>query len=435
MNATAPGDVAALNEETATQRLPPGRTSHPRTVVQVTGSSTLSQVIDVPIGDFRFRPRQPGEVGTRKRFLYAAGLIAAVSIGYLPITRIMVRQGDFPNHIRRAEALAQGEVPVPHVLFHALTAAGVLHGLPPTAAATVVTLGFQVLAAWGVSWLARRSGASDGVAMFLGICVVFVAPILPRAIAAEGYLSPPGYFLPNTLNNPTVTAAKAFVPFLIELGLVVSGAHSVMWSSSRVALGVILAALAKPHYVSCLLPVVLAAWTWRWWTGHQVSWSRILSFTSAALVVLLWTVIGTTELAGGGTAIFSPLTVLRSWGGDVPVDAWSILGRACSDLAFPLAILVLWPDARRFPPLLLAWAAYGVGVGQGLLLAESGHRMYDGNFMWSPQLATFGVMAASAAWLGRSNLKWNWRVIAAWAFLLLHVMSGAWWIGHRVAAR
>lgn len=161
-----------------------------------------------------------------------------------------------------------------------------------------------------------------------------------------------------------------------------------------------------------------------------------MSFTIAAAAVLVWTVVGTTALAGGGTAIIAPLAVLRSWGGaDVPVDAWSIVVRACSDLAFPIAVLVLWPDARRFPSLVLAWAAYGIGFGQGLLLAETGHRMYDGNFLWSAQLATFGVMAASVAWLGRSSVRCNWRVIVAWSVLLLHVAYGAWWISARIAAR
>ena len=372
---------------------------------------------------------------TKKKFLYPVGLIVIVAIGYFPITRIMVRQGDFPNHIGRAVALTYGELPVPHILFHALTAVGLMVGLTPAAAATAVTLGFQILAAWGVSWLAQRSGASAGVAMCLGVCLVCVAPILPLEIAVEADVYPAGYFLPNALNNPTVTAAKAFVPFLIELGVMVSGAASVVWSWSSVAVVIILAGLAKPHYVSCLFPVVVTACAWRWWDGHQVSWGRVLSFAIATVAVLLWTVFGTTALAGGGTPIIAPLAVLRTWGGvDVPVDALSIAARACSDLAFPIAILVLWPDARRFPPLLLAWAAYGIGLGQGLLLAEAGPRMTDANFMWSPQLATFGVMAASAAWLGRSSAQWNWRVIAAWSFLVLHVAYGAWLISARIAA-
>ena len=293
---------------------------------------------------------------------------------------------------------------------------------------TVVMLGCQVIAAWGVAWLVQRAGASAGIAMCLGVCAVFVAPVLPLAVAADADLYPAGYFLPNALHNPTVIAAKAFVPFLIALGVIASGAASVAWSSVGIAVIVLLAGLAKPHYVSCLVPVVIAASAWQWWLGRLASWRPSLSFALASVAVLIWTVIGTT----GGTAVLAPLVVLRSAGDGVSVDVVSIAIRACSDLAFPLAVLVLWPAARRFPVLVFAWAAYGIGLGQGLLLAESGDRLHDGNFLWSPQLATFGVMAASAAWVGRSSAPWNWRAIIAWSVLVLHVAYGAWWISARV---
>ena len=76
--------------------------------------------------------------------------------------------------------------------------------------------------------------------------------------------------------------------------------------------------------------------------------------------------------------------------------------------------------------------AYGIGLGQGLLLVESGDRLHDGNFLWSPRLATFGVMGASAAWVGRSSAPWNRRAVIAWNVLVLHVAYGAWWISVRV---
>jgi hypothetical protein len=376
----------------------------------------------------------PGDVG-KKHSVYPLALVAIVALGYAPITWVAIRQGDFPNHIRRAEALTQGVMAVPHILFHTVTAGGILAGLPPAVAATVVIVGFQVLAAWGVSWLARRWGATAGVAAGLGICLVCVAPILPLARAADADLYPFGYFVPNALHNPTVTAAKAFVPFLIELGVMVAGLASVVWSGSIIAIVVILAGLAKPHYVSCLVPVVVTAWAWRRWRGQPAPWNRVMIFTGAAVAIMLWAVFGTMSLAGGGNTIIAPLVVLRSWGGiDVPVDALAIVMRACSDLAFPIAVVMLWPGARRFPPVLLAWGAYAIALGQALLLAESGVRLHDGNFLWSPQLATFGVMAASAAWLGRSSHQWNGRVIAGWSVLLLHVAYGAWWINARLAA-
>jgi hypothetical protein len=347
----------------------------------------------------------------------------------------MLRQGDFPYHIGYTVALTQGELKVPHFLFHTVTAEGIFFGLTPRAAALVVTLGFQALAAWGVAWMARRAGASPLTAMCLGIAAVCISPILPLEVAADGALYQIGYFLPNPLHSPTATAGKAFVPFLIEVGATLSSAAPVSWSWPGVAAIVLIAGLAKPHYVSCVLPVVVVACAWAWWRDRQVPWKRVAAFVAAAVAVLLWTVVGTPALTPtGGTATIAPFAALRTASDNqLPVDALSLAARACSDLVFPIGVLALWPEARRFPPLLLAWAAYAVGLGQAFLLAETGSRLTDGNFLWSAQLATFGVMAASAAWLGRSSARLDWRVIAAWSLLMLHVAYGLWWITARVA--
>jgi hypothetical protein len=296
-------------------------------------------------------------------------------------------------------------------------------------------LAFEVLAAWAVAWLAERAGAKPAVAAVLGICVVCVGPILPPNVALDADLYPAGYFLPNAVHSPTVTAAKAFVPFLIQLAAEISGFAAVAWSAAAGIALVALGGLAKPHYVSCLVPVVIIAGAWNWWSGRPLPWRRTAAFLAAAAALLAWTVIGTTMLAGGGTAIIAPLVVLHGWAGQtVPVDLVSIAARILSDLAFPIGVVALWPAAIRFAPMSIAWSAYGVAMAQALLLAETGHRMYDGNFMWGAQLATFGLMAAAAAWLGRSSVRWNWRLVPAWALLFAHVAYGVWWIQARVLA-
>jgi len=377
--------------------------------------------------------RTPDGVSWRS-LRYTGTLIAVVAVGYAPVTRVMLRQGDFPVHIGLAVTLSQGELHFPHFLFHLLTAEGIMFGLTPNAAALGVMLGFQALAAWGVSWMARRAGAAPLVAMCLGIAAVCISPILPFQVAADAALYQTAYFLPNALHNPTVTAAKAFVPFLIEIAVMLAGAASVAWSWPGIAAIVVLAGLAKPHYVSCLLPVGAVACAWSGWRGRPVPWDRAASFAVASVAVILWTMWMTAGEGQVGRVTIAPFLALQA-GSDyeVPVDALSVVARACSDLAFPIAVLLLWPDARRFPALLVAWATHAVALGQALLLAEAGSRVVDGNFLWSPQLGTFGVMAASAAWLGRSSVRWDWRVIAAWSLVMLHVAYGLWWIIARVA--
>ena len=263
----------------------------------------------------------------------------------------MLRQGDFPYHIGYTVALTQGELKVPHFLFHTVTAEGIFFGLTPRAAALVVTLGFQALAAWGVAWMARRAGASPLTAMCLGIAAVCISPILPLEVAADGALYRIGYFLPNPLHSPTATAGKAFVPLLIEFGATLSSAASVSWSWPGVAAIVLIAGLAKPHYVSCVLPVVIVACAWHWWRDRQVPWKRVAAFVAAAVAVLLWTVVGTPALTPTGARRRSLRSALRTASDNqLPVDALSLAARACSDLVFPIGVLALWPEARRSRP-------------------------------------------------------------------------------------
>jgi len=357
-----------------------------------------------------------------------------VGLCYLAVTSTTVNQGDFPNHIKRAEALRVGIVQVPHILFHALMAIGLLAGGSSTVVAIGVTVGMQVAAALTALWYIRvTSGAAPWIGAMLAICLLAVGPIVPFDVAADQDLYPAGYFLPNSIHNPTVIAAKPFVPVLLAIGVSASGLSAQARFPIAVAAAfVLLAGIAKPHYVSCLVPAALACAAVRTLRHRRVPWAMTAwGLVAPAAVVIAWTVVGTTELSGGGSTIVAPLAVLRHY---APMDSVSVLQRIMSDIAFPIGVVALWPTARRFPALVVAWSAYGVGLSQAFLLAESGPRLLDGNFIWSPQLATFGLMTASAAFLAQRHMegRYGWREAAAWLVLLLHVAYGGWWLWGRM---
>jgi hypothetical protein len=62
--------------------------------------------------------------------------------------------------------------------------------------------------------------------------------------------------------------------------------------------------------------------------------------------------------------------------------------------------------------------------------------MADGNFLWSAQLATFGLFAAHATVLaGRWSIdrpRQHWRLLMPAAVLGLHALYGVWWVMGRV---
>jgi hypothetical protein len=367
------------------------------------------------------------------RWLSPLAVVVVVGAIYFPLTtRFLQGQGDFANHIERAENLTRGVLDVPHILFHTLVAAGIVGGADARDAALVVTLSLQIAASLAVLWYLRvYTTAGPIVATVLAILVLAAGPVTTPADRGLFML---GYFLPNAIHNPTVIAGKVFIPFLLAIGTSAIGWTTRPWiRGSMAAPMVVLAGLAKPHYVSCVTAAAAAASAVRALNGGDVRWRLLgigLGVPSAA--VLGWAQFGTIEFAGGGTAILAPLAVLGRY---VPVDLASMLQRLASDIAFPLSVAVLWPaTVVRFPPLMLGWAAYGVGLGQALLLAESGSRMFDGNFLWSGHMATFGLMTASAACLAEesSGGRFGCRSVVAWTILLVHVAFWSWWAVHRL---
>jgi hypothetical protein len=111
------------------------------------------------------------------------------------------------------------------------------------------------------------------------------------------------------------------------------------------------------------------------------------------------------------------------------VDAAAIARSLLASLAFPLAVAALWPRAAwRDPALRLAWGGTLVGLFISYFIAEAGDRLYDGNFLWTGQMAVFVLFVAAAAFVrgnlaGRNGLLYA-RAAAVAIVLLLHVQAG-----------
>ena len=356
----------------------------------------------------------------------------------LPIAMAMIDDGDYRSHVAAAVDLARGIVRVPHVLFHSLVAGAVLAGFSPGAAGVAATVALQAGSALAVGWYIRVATPDTPAltTILSSLAVLLCGPILPPGTDRDLYMT--GYFLPNAIHNPTVIAAKPFVPLVLSIGASSVGLTTrPAWSAMAAAPVTMLAALGKPHYVSCMVAAAGA------WSGIRAVTGRVVNVTLLALglIVPAILVLGSAywmvqSMPGEAAAVFAPLAVVRYY---VAVDAVSLVQRLVSDLAFPIAVVVCWPAVvRRVPAVSLAWTAYAVALGQAYLLAESGPRFYDGNFLWSAQLATFALFAVSVAALPqlrqRDPASNRARVAVPYAVLALHVAYGWWWLSPRVPA-
>jgi len=371
-----------------------------------------------------------------------AGMALAVGVAGLlgaawgaPIMAQMIGEGDFPFHLTSAAQFASdARITVPHFLLQVLLGALISTGWFQSVqqAGLVLFTGLYSATAALTCWYigqGTRSMTALGASVVIASAVLIAAPILP---GAEPSLYLIGYFPPNAFHNPTMLIAK---PLLI---LVLAAAVASMTRTGRphwreltlIALPVILLGLAKPNYLGCVVPVVLAMAVWSGVTKRDVSWARVAAICVPAVLTLgaTYALYRSQQLGLEGGVIVAPLRVIALY---ASVDPRSLAGYIVASLAFPLAVAALWPRAvwnsieMRF-----AWATTVVGLLISLLLAEDGPRLDHGNFLWTGQMAVFVLFVVSAMFVNhqlfaaaRSVWKTT-RVLLTAVLLVLHVESG-----------
>ena len=174
----------------------------------------------------------------------------------------------------------------------------------------------------------------------------------------------------------------------------------------------------KPSFLTVFAPAMALKLVWDLF--HNIPFKQIFIFGCAVLpacgVVLWQNMVLFGEDTGQGFA-WNPWYTF-SLHADRPKAA--VL---CS-IAFPLVILLcsikeLWKDKHYY----FAWVLTGIGFLEALLLAETGSRSRDGNFVWGYCFAIFYLFILSfRKWLDMWNCEKHrkiWRVLFVLAGLVL----------------
>ena len=367
--------------------------------------------------------------------------VAAASAGLAglawgaPLVARMVTDGDFPFHIASAEQFAAtGRITVPHFLLQVvlgtIVAAQIFDSALDAGAAFFSLLYVTAAAAtcWYIARGAERSGSLIA-SVVLATAVLMVAPIFPRA---ESGLYLIGYFPPNVYHNPTMLLAKPLLVWTLVSAVAActrSGPAGVR-ELILLAVPVVLLGVAKPNYLGCLIPVLVLLPIWNRLDGMPVSVSRLSAICGAAIGTLVasWALYQSDQLGFEAGVVIAPLQVIALY---APVDGFTIARSLVASLAFPLVVLALWPrDTWRDAAMRIAWAATAVGLVISYVLAESGPRFSDGNFLWTGQMAVF-VLFVAAARFARTRLTLRGassatfaRLLAVGVALAFHVEAG-----------
>lgn len=358
-------------------------------------------------------------------WLRATGAAAAAALPVLawtlPITTRMIADGDFPEHLRLATAVAASpHLPAPHFLFFVAVAL-VMTILPvsvQTAGIVVISLAHVGSAALIARYLARSAPAASLASLVTATTAVAIAgPVLPPFVQPDLFLM--GYFPQSAYHNATFIVSK---PFCLLLALTAADMFRATASSAlpvRTIAAVVLTAIAKPNYLLSLVPAAVI----QAWPRLPRRRTNVLGFL--ALVIATGLVALTMRVAyadGAVEVVVAPFAVLRLY---APLDV-SLAGKLLAAVAFPLVVLLAWPrHAIRRPEVTLAWLAALIAVSQGYLLAEPGARLDHANLLAGGPQAVFVLLAVSAgALLSLPAASSVWQLAlraAAWLTLALHV--------------
>lgn len=377
------------------------------------------------------------EINFKIQFILTVAIIVIVAI---PLSSIYPYDPTLTYvwHIELAKKMAEDyTILSPHFLYQALVIC--VHYLAPFISFEIV--GYYVVPLFTSAFLGivvyqyissevkqLSSSYYDWVIAGASLVLLFVTPIsfltYPRL-----YL---GYIGITVYHSATTLLAKP-LSLLIFIGVVkvLKGSYSEPPKNILyLIVFTILSTLAKPSYIISLLPIVLVIIFYKFFIrDYAVCIPLILGLVAPSILVLAWQYIFTYQneqtliLGGESSIIFAPLQVMSyfsksrytefSIDGFVPpnpqemkcqifgiIYSCDLLKDFFLSILFPLSVYIMYfNEAKKNIQLNICWLVFSMSVFYVYFLAESGGRMYAGNFLWSGQLTLFVLFVVSTGFL------------------------------------
>lgn len=282
----------------------------------------------------------------------------------------------------------------------------------------------------------NNSFSNHALIISLTLCLMLVGPVSLFSFPKFYF----GYIGITVYHNPTQILAKplSLITFLLLADSLNRTASSMKF---KLCLGLIsiLLLLTKPSYIICLIPSIFLFAMLKLYKREPINLSLIFFFLAANAMVLAWQYWLTYGYGlnnqDHNKIIFAPFLVMRHF-----ADFSQLLPRLIASVLFPITVyLVFFDAAKKDATLNLAWLTFGVSLFYTYFLAESGSRLYDGNFLWGSQTCLFILFFASTIFLIkekkmlpiRKNLMSSFLCIITFS---LHLLSGLlnyfsiWWL-------
>ncbi len=380
----------------------------------------------------------------RRNYIALMSLYILIVIVFLPVTSVFIlnMKGDYAAHISFIQMMEDTrQTQAPHFLFHLFTLGvkvGTGMSLDHAALTSIMSSYFllgTILYYFFYSQLSiifrEQPILIETITIGVSFSLMLIAPVA-LLVSIDNYIYF-GYIAVNVYHNPTIIFMKPLVVLLFVYSILpIFEKYSSNNLSKNIIIAIILitlSTLTKPNYTICLLPS-LALWVVKKYdTLEFVNWKLLLYgilFPSIAMLGMQY--LFTFGESANNKILFAPFNVMNHY------SSW-LLPKFILSVLFPLAVtLIYFQEAKKDEALKLAWLIFLFGAFYTYFLAESGQRMYHGNFLWSGQITLFILFVISTRFFisrimdMNQSIEINCRIIFISITYFLHLLFGFVWL-------
>lgn len=343
--------------------------------------------------------------------LVSYGLLLAISIViFAPIIRELSAVGnDYIAHLMWAREMEETQkLMLPHPLYHLLVilAKNIFSLNYIDSSTVVIVLSTFLLAVLNYRILLKHT--SRAVAILFSTCLLIVTPLqLFYFIDQHLYF---GYVGINVYHSPTMLLLKplSLIVFCYALKSATSPSKNELPSAIAFAASLFLCGIAKPNFLMIVLPAFVVFLFLIGKLKPMLSHTYIYRAFFLPIFMLLSLQFFQTyffqELSKGTSNEESNITVL-------PFETMAhyssyLIPKFLLSIAFPLFVFMCYPKTFiKDKAVIFSSCCFLMGIILMYFFAETGYRMYSGNFWWSGQIGLYLVFLFSVAFLFENHAK------------------------------
>jgi len=365
---------------------------------------------------------------------YVALLAICIAIFEPLISTLSANAYDYVVHLKWASEMEESQkLILPHPLYHLLSILAKKLFFISYAQSSTIVIVLSIFFLSALNYKILTENAPAIIAILFSVCLLLVTPLqLFFPIDQHLYF---GYIGISIYHSPTMLLLKplSLLAFCYALKSANSTSNNDLSSGIALALSLFFCGISKPNFLIIVLPAFVLFLL----VTHRLKPVLTNKYIYLSFFLPIFTVLGLQffqtfffqDLSQATGSTESHIVVL-------PFETMAhysnfLFQKLILSIAFPLLVFLCYP--RSFiqdKAVILSSCCLFMGLVLTYFFAESGSRMYDGNFWWSGQMGLYLVFLFSVAFLFKNTKALTQKKIdkakysLCLALFFLHVAFG-----------